>query len=231
MRGEILHYDSEHGFGFITGADGKRYVFGREDLRRDMALSKGVEVEFQPNGDRAGNIFSVRTRAADPANNVAATAARPLPGAASAHFGRDAENETESTAVWSYFWRDLTSNYLNFTGRARRKEFWSFCLFWPIGLAVLAAIGLSYDLPTDDFEGGSGLPILTLSLLGLYAVFTILPWISLLVRRLHDVGLTGWLAILCFLPYVGELAILVFGLIPSQSGQNKYGPVPAGVRI
>ncbi|TGV75581.1 DUF805 domain-containing protein, partial [Mesorhizobium sp. M00.F.Ca.ET.149.01.1.1] len=121
--------------------------------------------------------------------------------------------------------------YLNVTGRARRKEFWSFCLFWPIGLAVLVAIGVSFDLSTDDFEGGSGLPIVTLSLVGLYAVLTILPWISLLVRRLHDVGLTGWLAILCFLPYVGLLAIVVFGLIPSQVGDNKYGPVPAGVRF
>ncbi|WP_246693614.1 DUF805 domain-containing protein [Mesorhizobium sp. M8A.F.Ca.ET.142.01.1.1] len=51
------------------------------------------------------------------------------------------------------------------------------------------------------------------------------------MRRLHDVGLTGWLAILCFLPYVGLLAIVVFGLIPSQVGDNKYGPVPAGVRF
>ncbi|TGP45526.1 DUF805 domain-containing protein [bacterium M00.F.Ca.ET.230.01.1.1] len=225
MRGEVLHYDEEQGFGFIAGADGNRYTFAREDLRRDMALARGAEVEFQPNGERAASIFSVRAGAAGPADEVAAKGRSP------AHFGRNAENGAESTGLWSYFWRGLTANYLNVTGRARRKEFWSFCLFWPIGLAVLVAIGVSFDLSTDDFEGGSGLPIVTLSLVGLYAVLTILPWISLLVRRLHDVGLTGWLAILCFLPYVGLLAILVFGLIPSQVGDNKYGPVPAGIKF
>ena len=236
MRGEILHYDAEQGFGFITGADGKRYSFAREDLRREMALTRGDAVEFQSNGERASAIFPVRARAGDPAGNVApaATAARPLPGAPRmpAHFGRSAGNGTaESTGLWSYFWRGLTANYVNFAGRARRKEFWSFCLFWAIGLAVLVTIGLSFDLSSDDFEGGGYLPVVTFSLLGIYAVLTILPWIALLVRRLHDIGLTGWLAILCFLPYIGALATLVFGLIPTQIGENKYGPMPAGVRI
>lgn len=230
MRGEILHYDEEQGFGFITGADGKRYTFAREDLRRDMALGRGDAVEFQANGERAGNIFLVRARAAGPVDS-GATATRPPPGATPAHFGRNAGNGTESTGLLRYFWRCLTTNYVNFTGRARRKEFWSYSLFWAIGLAILLVIGLFFDLSGEEFETGGELPIVMLGLLGIYAVLTILPWIALLVRRLHDVGLTGWLAILCFLPYVGVLSMLVFGLIPTQAGDNKYGPMPAGVRV
>ncbi|RRI02688.1 DUF805 domain-containing protein [Mesorhizobium tamadayense] len=234
MRGEVLHYDQEQGFGFITGADGKRYSFAREDLRREMALVRGAEVEFQPDGDRAGNVFSVRVGMSTPAES-AAPAATPLAGgapAAPAHFGRNAENgTTESTGLWSYFRRGLTTNYVNFSGRARRKEFWGFCLFWTIGLVVAIGVGLSVDLSRGDVEGGGDEPIVMFGLFGLYVLLTILPWVALIVRRLHDLGLTGWLAILCFLPYVGGLATLVFALIPTQGGDNKWGPVPAGVRF
>lgn len=236
MRGEILHYDEDQGFGFLTGADGKRYSFAREDLRREMALARGAEVEFLPNGDRAGNIFSVRARMAGPAEGPApaAAAAPALPGsvpAAPAHFGRNAENGTvESTGLWSYFWRGLTTNYVNFSGRARRKEFWGFCLFWTIGLAVIVSVGLSVDLGSG-IEQGDDLPIVMIGLVLLYILLTFLPWVALIVRRLHDLGLTGWLAILCFVPYVGGLATLVFALIPTQAGDNKWGPVPAGVRF
>ncbi|MDX8467798.1 DUF805 domain-containing protein [Mesorhizobium sp. VK23B] len=235
MRGEVLHYDQEQGFGFITGADGKRYTFAREDLRREMALARGAEVEFQPNGDRASNIFSVRARMAGPADGAApATAATAeLPSSAPVaptHFGRNAENEaTQSTGLWSYFWRGLTTNYVNFSGRARRKEFWGFCLFWTIGLVVAIGVGLSVDLSRG--EGGGDEPIVMLGLICLFFLLTFLPWVSLIVRRLHDLGLTGWLAILCFVPYVGGLATLVFALIPTQAGDNKWGPVPAGVRF
>ncbi|WP_352935717.1 hypothetical protein [Mesorhizobium sp. M1169] len=38
MRGEVLHYDEDQGFGFITGADGNRYTLAREDLRREAGL-------------------------------------------------------------------------------------------------------------------------------------------------------------------------------------------------
>lgn len=237
MRGEILHYDAEQRFGFITGADGKRYSFAREDLRREINLVKGDAVEFQPNGERASAIFSVRARTTVPADSATpvAAAASPLAGSAPvspAHFGRNAESgAAETTGLWSYFWRALTANYLNFAGRARRKEFWSFCLFWAIGFAVLVTIGLFFDLEGDDFERGGDLPIVMVGLVGLYVLLTILPWIALLVRRLHDVGLTGWLAILYFVPYIGWLVMLVFGLIPSQVGENRYGPAPVGVRF
>ena len=47
MRGEVLHYDEAQGFGFITGADGNRYGFGREDLAKAFHVARGTPVEFQ----------------------------------------------------------------------------------------------------------------------------------------------------------------------------------------
>ncbi|WP_246707280.1 DUF805 domain-containing protein [Mesorhizobium sp. NZP2077] len=57
-----------------------------------------------------------------------------------------------------------------------------------------------------------------------------LSWIALVVRRLHDVGLSGWFVLPCFIPAVGGVAMLVLGLVQSQVGENPWGPVPAGVR-
>ena len=230
MRGEVLHYDQEQGFGFIAGADGKRYSFAREDLRREMALQRGAEVEFQADGDRATNIFSTRVRMTGPAVAAPASLGGATP-AAPVHFGRSADGEpTEPSGLWSYFLRGLTTNYVNFSGRARRKEFWGFCLFWAIGLAAIVGVSLFVDLGSG-IEQGDDLPIVMICVVVLYILLTFLPWIALIVRRLHDFGLTGWLVILCFLPYVGGLATLVFALIPTQAGDNKWGPVPAGVRF
>ena len=64
MRGEVLHYDEDQGFGFITGADGNRYTFARENLRRETAMAKGTAVEFQPGGGQARDVFSIGAQTA-----------------------------------------------------------------------------------------------------------------------------------------------------------------------
>src|SRR4051812_36521339 len=126
MRGEIVHYDDQQGFGFINGADGRRYAFERKDLRRLGSITKGVTVEFQVDAASARDVFVVHGLPAAP------TAPR---------FGRDALSaEPDSTSLWSYFVRTITSNYANFSGRARRKEYWGFVVFWSI-LATVIIVG------------------------------------------------------------------------------------------
>jgi len=131
MRGDVLHYDNEQGFGFINGADGKRYAFGRGDLRRLVPVTKGTPVEFQVDGTDAREIFVV--------NGV-----KP---ATPSQFGRDAvAAEAKGAGLWSYFTRGLTANYANFRGRARRKEYWGHVLFYIIAAAVIGAVGLFLDV-------------------------------------------------------------------------------------
>ncbi|RWC86777.1 MAG: DUF805 domain-containing protein [Mesorhizobium sp.] len=236
MRGEILHYDEDQGFGFLTGADGNRYSFAREDMRRETALTKGAVVEFQPDRGQARNVYSVRPQASASPGATAPTAAPPqqaaLRPAAAQHFGRAADaGPAQSTGLWDYFWRAVTRNYFNFADRARRKEFWAFCLFWTISVIAVVAIGLAADAAVGDLEPGQEMPAMTVGLCGLFILASIPPWIGLIVRRLHDIGLSGWLAILCFIPTIGGLATLVFALIPTQTRENQWGPVPQGVRI
>jgi len=102
------------------------------------------------------------------------------------------------------------NNYAAFEGRARRKEFWYFVLFFIILSIVATLIDSLY-----------GLPILSVvTLLGL-----VLPSISVSVRRLHDTGRSGWWYLLSLVPLV-SLVLLVFFCLDSQPGDNAYGPNP-----
>jgi uncharacterized membrane protein YhaH (DUF805 family)/cold shock CspA family protein len=216
MRGEVLHYDDEQGFGFINGADGKRYAFERSDLRRLVPVSKGTVVEFQIDGATAREIFIIRSD---------------LRASAPASFGRDAiVAEPERTGLWSYFVRTLTSNYANFRGRARRKEYWGYVLFYTILLIVVMVIGVSLDNSAGNLVGQQ-IPTATIAAGSLFLLATLIPGIALTVRRQHDIGLSGWFYLLVLVPYVGGLIVFVFTLIPSQKHDNKWGPVPYGVRI
>lgn len=236
MRGEVLHYDEDQGFGFITGVDGNRYTLAREDLRREASVAGGTTVEFQPAGGRAHDVFSIRAQPRSaPADASTATAVPSQAGNAPAarqpqHFGRSAERSpAESAGLWNYFWLGLTENYFNFAGRARRKEYWGYCLFWTIALIVVIGIGVFIDDAMGNLDN-SELPAVTVGLFGLFLLATALPWFGLNVRRLHDIGLTGWLFLLFLIPTFGTVIILIFALIPTQARENQWGPVPAGVR-
>ena len=74
-------------------------------------------------------------------------------------------------------------------------------------------------------------PYVTMLLLGVFVVAMIIPSISVTVRRIHDIGLSGWFYLLILAPYVGGLILFVFALIPSQTRENRWGPVPAGIKI
>ena len=234
MRGEVLHYDEDQGFGFITGADGNRYTFTRENLRRQTAMAKGTTVEFQPGGGQARDVFSIAAQAASPAAGTipAPAQAGPAPTAVASpapHFGRTSE-PSEPTDLWSYFWGGVTRNYFNFAGRARRKEYWGYCLFWTIALLVIVGIGVFTDVGMGNFDSIE-MPAVTIGLFGAFLLATFFPSLGMIVRRLHDLGLTGWLCLLLLIPTFGSLIILVFALIPTQGRENQWGPVPAGVRI
>ncbi len=236
MRGEVLHYDVAQGFGFITAVDGSRYTFSREDLRRDAPMSKGMAVEFQPAGSHARNVFSIRTQFGIPSVMPSDPAASTRASAASApmaqQFGRAAASGSAGNAsLWGYFWRGVTSNYVNFRDRARRAEYWSFYLVYLLVGATLVAIGVALDLAAGNLDEPDGAPYAALSLFSLYFLATFIPNLAINVRRIHDIGLSGWFYLLILLPYVGGLIIFVFSLIPSQKHENKWGAIPAGVRV
>jgi uncharacterized membrane protein YhaH (DUF805 family) len=112
------------------------------------------------------------------------------------------------------YYIDAWKNYFTFTGRARRKAYWMFVLFNIIVAVVLGMI--------DGVIGTGGL------LGGLYGLAVLIPGIALAVRRLHDIGKSGWWLLLVFLPLIGGIILLVFAVMDSQPGENQYGPNPKG---
>ena len=111
--------------------------------------------------------------------------------------------------------------YAVFKGRARRKEYWFFALFNLI---------VSVVLTTVDYMTGSLDPELGVGLLsGIYSLAILIPSLAVTVRRLHDTDRTGWWVLIAFIPFIGAIVLLVFMLLDSKPGDNRYGPNPKGV--
>ena len=111
--------------------------------------------------------------------------------------------------------------YADFNGRARRKEYWMFFLFNAIIVAILSLIDRFTG--TYSLEWGSGL------LSGLYSIAVLIPGLAVAARRLHDVGKSGWMLLIAFIPIIGAIWLLVLFVTDSDPGNNKYGPNPKGV--
>ncbi len=112
---------------------------------------------------------------------------------------------------------EVLKKYAVFDGRARRKEYWMFTLFNLIASFVLGFIDGMLGLTTSSGLGPLG---------GLYTLAVLVPSIAVSIRRLHDTGRSGWWLLLVFVPLIGGLALLVFMVLDSQSGQNQFGPNP-----
>ena len=109
-------------------------------------------------------------------------------------------------------------HYADFTGRARRSEYWYFVLF---NFIVSILIGLSLGV----IAGLLNVPALVyLAYLWSLAVF--IPSLAVSVRRLHDIGRSGWWLLLSLIPLVGAIILIIWYCKDSQPGANQYGSNP-----
>lgn len=112
----------------------------------------------------------------------------------------------------------VLKNYVGFSGRARRKEFWMFTL---VNLIIAFVLGfVDGILGTIHHETGMGL------LGGVYALAMLLPSIAVTTRRLHDTNRSGWWQLLYFIPIIGALVVLIFTLMDGTPGENRFGSDP-----
>lgn len=97
-------------------------------------------------------------------------------------------------------------NYTNFKGRSRRSEYWWFCLFNMI-------VSLAFTLILPDLSG-------------LWTVVILVPSLALAVRRLHDIGKSGWWYLLMLIPLVGGIILLIWFCRDSDPQPNQWGISP-----
>ena len=113
----------------------------------------------------------------------------------------------------NYYLDCIKSKYCCFAGRARRKEYWMFAL---VNFVITLILGVIDQMAT----GG----ILQL----VYGLAILLPGLGVSVRRLHDIGKSGWWLLLGLIPIVGPIVLLVFVCLDGKPGTNEYGPNPKG---
>ena len=125
--------------------------------------------------------------------------------------------QSEYNGIQWYF--KVLKQYADFSGRARRKEYWMFVLFNVIfSFAWSFLLTLLIMFP----HGGMADPTIVYS----YSVAMILPSIAVAVRRLHDTGKSGWWMLIGLIPIVGGIWLFILMLEDSQSKANEYGQNP-----
>jgi uncharacterized membrane protein YhaH (DUF805 family) len=108
--------------------------------------------------------------------------------------------------------------YVDFSGRARRREYW---WFWLINAVIAWILWMIAFLTTSESNAS---PVFWITILFALAIF--LPSLAVQIRRLHDVGKSGWWIFISLVPFIGSLWLLVLMLSDSQAGTNQYGPNP-----
>ncbi len=115
----------------------------------------------------------------------------------------------------------MLKNYANFTGRARRAEYWYFALMnfiLIIPFYVIGLIGILNDNTT--------LSVMGMGLYGIVVLATIVPTLAVSARRLHDINKSGWFYLFVFIPLIGGILILVWFFTDGDRFTNNYGSDP-----
>jgi uncharacterized membrane protein YhaH (DUF805 family) len=108
--------------------------------------------------------------------------------------------------------------FADFSGRARRAEYWWFYLLVIVGYLMASIIDSLMGL--DGTVGPYG--IITL----VFGLAMLLPSIAAGVRRLHDTDRSGWWMLIAFVPLVGVIVLLVVFVLEGTQGENRFGPDP-----
>lgn len=117
--------------------------------------------------------------------------------------------------------RSAFSNYVNFSGRATRPQFWWWVLFVFIVVFVLGMIDGAIVAPmlgAEAFSEDASQPLSLIAALGLF-----LPNLAVSVRRLHDIGKSGWWILIGLIPVLGLLVLIYWYVQPGEAGQNQFG--------
>lgn len=201
MKGQILDFSIQTNTGYISGDDGKRYHFSGQEWKDNKAPVKGGKVDFDisPSGE-AIQIYVVGGQGIEGlAQNFDQQVSRII--------NNDGKDESQYTMI-DWFVKCL-KNYANFSGRARRKEYWFFVLMQFI-ILMIAMI-----LDSILFSGPSF--FYSVVALGLF-----IPSLAAGVRRMHDTGRSGWLLLISLIPLVGLLVIFWLAS-ETEFKVNKWG--------
>lgn len=186
MKGNILDFSIQTNSGIISGEDQKRYTFIGNEWKESAIPQRGMQVDFDLS--ETGQAVAVY---------------KALNHSTASH----SETAEEHYNLFDWFVKCL-KNYANFSGRARRKEFW----FFYLGLVICNIIAMVLDsiLETEVIFYG----IVTLALT--------IPFLAVSARRLHDIGKSGWWYLIS-LTGIGIILLIIWWAKEGESQNNLYG--------
>lgn len=112
----------------------------------------------------------------------------------------------DATSIVENYKDIVMRKYALFTGRATRSEFWYFVL---VNLIISIIVGVFGKF-----------------LQSLYSLIVLVPSLAVAVRRLHDIGKSGWWLLLVLIPIIGWIILIVFYATDTEARDNQYGPNP-----
>jgi len=197
MKGNILDFSIQTNTGIISGDDQNRYNFTGAEWRGQRPPTRGDRVDFDV--DNTGNAIQIFTALghSNPVQNLSNQLDKLS----------DQNKAEEQFNMIDWFVKCL-KNYANFSGRARRKEFWFFMLVSFI-LGIIIQI-IDAILGTDKILNG----VLNLALF--------LPSLAVGARRLHDTGRSGWWQLLV-LTIIGIIPLIIWWASNTKPENNQWG--------
>ncbi len=199
MKGTLLDFNIQLNEGAISGEDGKRYSFFGSEWKEQVAPARGQQVDFVVNElNQATAIYL--TSYVQQAN--------------SSQFITPDNDQIQAEENYGFLDSSMKclKNYVNFSGRARRKEYWYFYLFQIVlGLAIGIVLGIG-GISDESMDVVSGL--LSLAFL--------LPTLAVGARRLHDVNRSGWWMLIAF-TIIGLIPLFIWSVSETKPESNKWG--------
>lgn len=256
MLGQVLKVDGPDGKGLILGEDRTRYTYSHVQVNGRQSLRPGQAVDFTPDGNEARDIYVLKNNAAGDADREAAVeAAKRAANATIVGAVKFVDQNTQkllnkppklpAEGALLYFVRSMTLGYAQFEGRARRSEYLKFTLLSVVvGCLCLAADFIIYSTDKSNAEPAFGeyvaygsytgdfnidivtgyyLPLCSL----VWVIISLIPTLAVMVRRYHDVGLSGWFVPL-LLPFSFVIPVhpVILTLLDSQAKPNRFGDSP-----
>lgn len=139
----------------------------------------------------------------------------------------------QQKSLFTYWLECFTKHYADFSGRARRREYWGTVLFNVIvqvalNVALVAVLAILFS--SIEINGEVTVSPLLFVLINIpryiYSLVWLLPSLAVAVRRLHDIGKSGWNLLWIFLPIIGWIMLIYWYCQDSELGENKWGANP-----
>lgn len=203
MKGKILDFFIQDNTGIILGDNGSRYPFSGQQWKEQINPIRGTAVDFEVSADQQAIAIYIDAPIPVQSFSLNKTAHESIPTSSvlSQQILQGLEQATDNhyyTAILNCF-----KKFADFKGRSARSEFWYFQLF-----CLLLSIFLHF---------------ISQNLASLAMLIVMLPNLAVSVRRMHDIGRSGWWVCIVAVPIVGLFLFLFWAIQDSDPETNQYG--------